>query len=164
MSIIISIVVIILSIAIDLITKAVVAGNMAVGQTIPIIKDVLHITYVKNVGAAFSMLEGKMTLFYIITPIALIIFIWYLIKNRKHSMFQNILLSLIIGGTIGNFIDRIIFQYVRDFIDVRLINFAVFNFADICLTIGVILFVIYLIIEIVKETKNKNNEGREKDN
>lgn len=164
MNLIIAAIIVVASVVIDLVSKAIVAGNMQVFQSIPIIPNVLHITYVKNTGAAFSILENQMLFFYILTPIALIAFIWYLIKVRKGSKFQIVSLALIIGGTIGNFVDRVFLQYVRDFIEFRFVDFAIFNFADICLTVGVVFFVIYLLVDIIKDSKKKGNNGTGENN
>ncbi len=146
---------------VDLITKAVVASNMKLFETIPVIQDVFHITYVQNTGAAFSILEDKMLFFYIITPIALILGTWFLIKEWKHSMFQNVIIVSILAGALGNFIDRVFLGYVRDMFDFRLINFAVFNVADIALTVGCGVFIVFLIYDLFKDEKQKRDQNND---
>ncbi len=155
MGLILAAIIIVLAIVLDQLTKYLVVSNMFIGQTIPVIKDVFHITYVRNTGAAFSILSGSMTLFYIITPIALAVFTYILIKERKGKKLQLVLLGGIIGGTIGNFIDRVAYGYVIDFIDCRFINFAIFNVADMFLTCCVILYVLLLIVDLVKDMKKE---------
>ncbi len=156
------ILIIVLAVALDQIVKLAIVGTMALGETIPIWQDVFHITYVQNTGAAFSMMAGNMTLFYIITPIALVGFTWYMYKIRKEKTdgkntlvqnFEVITIAMILGGTIGNFIDRVSHSYVIDMFDFRLINFAIFNVADIFLTVGTFLLVGVLCYEIVLEFK-----------
>ncbi len=157
------IIIVIFAVIFDQIVKLAVVGGMAVGETIPLWQDVFHLTYVQNTGAAFSMMSGNMTLFYIITPLAIAGFSWYLWKIRSENKggklpilqkLQTITIAMIIGGTIGNFIDRISHQYVIDMFDFRAINFAVFNIADIFLTVGTFILVIVLIIEIIEEYKS----------
>ena len=126
------------------------------GQTLPVIEDFFHLTYVENEGASFGMLQGSQVLFIILTSIVLIVAAVFMIKTRKkQSLFLKISLSLVIGGTIGNFIDRIAFGYVRDLFDLRWINFWVFNVADSCLVIGAILLGIYILF-IYKEKDGKS--------
>lgn len=155
MGLVLAFIIALLAVALDQLTKYIVVSDMFLGQTVPIIKDVFHFTYVRNTGAAFSILSGGMTFFYIITPIALAIFIYIMIKERKGSKLQLVLLGGIVGGTIGNFIDRIAYGYVIDFIDCRFINFAIFNVADMFLTCGVFLYVFYLLVELTKDIKKE---------
>ncbi len=148
----------------DLVTKAIVDANMTLGQSIVAIEGVLNFTYVHNTGAAFSMFEGKMLYFYIITPISFAIFTWYLVKNHKDSILQNISVVMILAGMLGNFYDRVVYQYVRDMIHATFIDFPIWNVADMWLVIGVGLLVIYLIMEIVKELKmNKKDKDVKQD-
>lgn len=123
------------------------------GGTYPLIKDVLHFTYVENKGAAFSMMQNFRWLFIGVTIIVSFVILFYLIKHRSDSVFLNVSLSLILGGAIGNLIDRIRVGYVVDFIDFRAINFAIFNVADSAVTIGSILFAIYILFFSEKSGK-----------
>lgn len=161
MGIVLAFIVAAVAVILDQVTKYIVVSNMLLGQTVPVIKDVFHFTYVQNTGAAFSILKDNMTLFYIITPIALAAFIYMIIKERNGSKFQLVLLGGIVGGTIGNFIDRVVNGYVVDFIDCRFIDFAVFNVADIFLTCCVILYVIYLLTELVKDYKKNGGKNEQ---
>lgn len=114
------------------------------GGTFPIIQDVLHLTYAENRGAAFGMLQDMRWFFIIMTLLLSSLIAYLLIKKRSklHTMLR-ISLALILSGAIGNnLIDRLIFGYVRDMIDFRLINFAVFNVADSAICVGAALLCI----------------------
>lgn len=106
---------------------------------------VLSLTHIRNNGAAWSILEGKMWFFIIVTLIALTILPYILYKNRDQTKWLTIGLSLIIGGTIGNFIDRVRLGYVVDMFQVEFFNFPIFNFADVSLVIGVVCIFIYIL-------------------
>lgn len=121
------------------------------GESFPIIKNVLHLTYVENEGAAFGMLKDHRWIFMIISSVAIIGLFVYLVKNYKASRLQSVALTMIIAGGIGNMIDRVALGYVVDFIDFTLINFAIFNVADSFVCVGVGLLIIYLLMTLKKE-------------
>lgn len=130
--------------AADLISKHIAEANMKLGQTIPVIRNVFHITYVMNEGAAFSIFSGKQTFLVIITAAALLAVILYIaVKRPKNPLIMTSLTMILAGGT-GNLYDRIVLNGVRDFFDFRIINFAVFNIADIFVVCGALLLVLYL--------------------
>ncbi len=128
----------------DRLTKAYIAANMKLGESIPVIEDVFHITYKTNTGAAFSILSGKVpflivaTLLIIVALVALI-----LVKKPKSKIFQASV-ALILSGAIGNLVDRVLLGHVVDFLDARFINFPIFNVADICVVCGAALFCLYV--------------------
>ncbi|WP_225047836.1 signal peptidase II [Lacticaseibacillus kribbianus] len=124
--------------------KAWVIGHIALNQTIGFIPGVVSLTHIKNTGAAFSMLEGQQWFFYVITVVSLII-VAYLWREANRSVFYQVGLALILAGTIGNLIDRLRFQEVTDMFQLDFMNFAIFNVADACLTVGVIIVMIYLL-------------------
>ena len=129
----------------------------------PIIKEVIHFTYVENRGAAFGMLKDHRWVFMVVSTVAILALIAYLILHRKESVLQSVALSMLIGGGIGNMIDRIGLGYVVDFIDFTLIDFAVFNVADSFVCVGVGLLLLYLIksmIVISKEEKAAKAESK----
>lgn len=109
-----------------------------------LIKDVLYLWYSENKGAAFGILQGKHVFFYIITAIVLvgILFLLYKLPKGGHYMPLFICGFMIFAGALGNFIDRLTRNYVVDFIYFRPINFPIFNFADICVTVGT--FILFL--------------------
>jgi len=147
-------------IILDQITKTIIAANHT---NITLIENLLSFTYTQNSGAAFSFLTDKdwaQTFFKIITAIAIVCFAFMYYKTNKKNVLLKYSLVLIMSGAIGNFIDRISFNYVVDFISVHFFP-AIFNVADSALTIGAILFVIhYLFFDkdaiFKKKIKNEN--------
>jgi len=146
-------------IIVDQITKAVIAAN----QTYVVLIDkLLSLTFTKNSGAAFSFLNDKdwaQTFFIIITFIALLCFTFLYYKTRKNGKLLKYSLILIMSGAIGNLIDRIRFNYVVDFISIHFFP-AIFNVADMALTIGATLFVIHYLFfdkDAVFKKKTKND-------
>lgn len=114
---------------------------------------IFSLTHVKNSGAAWSVMAGKSWFLIGIPVIIIIIGMIYLFKKRHDSKFLTISLSMLLAGGIANLIDRIRLHEVIDYIKFEPINFPVFNFADICIVIGGILFCIYFII--IDEIKKK---------
>lgn len=122
-------------------------------------KEWLNLTYQQNTGAAFSILKDKQLFLIILTSIVILgVIILMLTKRIKKTSFIWCF-SLIISGGVGNLIDRIANGYVVDFIDVRIIKFAVFNFADICAVTGTLLLVFFYILEEVKVSKEKKRKA-----
>ena len=136
-----TIIVIFLVIIIYQCTKYMVRINFEQGETLPIISDILHLTYVRNLGAAFSMFENIKVVTIIIPLFILLIAITALFFFYKRiSRFSRISISLIIAGGMSNLIDRIILGYVTDMIDFRI--FPVFNIADISVCVGCVLLIV----------------------
>ena len=122
-------------------------------------KEWLNLTYVENTGAAFSILEGKQIFLIVITSVVIAAMIVMLLTKRVKSKPVMWSIALIIAGGIGNLIDRIFNGYVVDFVDVRIIKFAVFNFADICAVVGAVLLILFIIIDEVKSAAAKKKTG-----
>lgn len=138
----------------DQFTKWLVATNMSVGERIPVWDGVLSITSHRNRGAAFGILQGQMWLFYIVTVIVVVGVIFYLQKyGRKQPLF-GMSLALILGGAIGNFIDRVFRGEVVDFIYFEIIDYPIFNVADSALVIGVGLIFLHTLLDAKKEKSN----------
>lgn len=133
----------IVGIIFDQITKYLVVQNFAtIGDTLPLWQDVFHFTYVINTGAAFSFFRGQVEILRwisLIVSLILIIFIWY---TPRLTLLEQLGYGFILSGAIGNGIDRFLFGYVVDFLDFRLINFPIFNLADVAINIGVLLLLI----------------------
>lgn len=125
-------------------------------ETLPIIKDALHLTYVENPGAAFGMMKNSRWIFLVVSSVAIVGIIIYLIKFAPKNKLCQLSLAFILGGGIGNMIDRLALGYVVDFIDFRLINFAVFNVADSFVCVGAALLIIYVLF--IEGKDNQKNE------
>lgn len=137
----------------DQITKFIVASSMRVGDSFNVIPHFLNITSHRNNGAAWGILSGKMSFFYIITIIILVVLIIFYIKEAKQHLLMQVAISLLFAGALGNFIDRVLHGEVVDFVDTNIFgyNFPIFNVADSSLTIGVLLIVIALLTDMKKE-------------
>lgn len=133
-------------IIVDQIVKYAVMNSIEIGETV-FHNPILSLTHLHNEGAAWSMLEGKMWFFYIITAVTCAVVVYILAKNLKSSKWLTIGLSLILGGAIGNFIDRIRLNYVVDMFQVEFFNFPIFNVADMALTVGVGCVFIYILLD-----------------
>nr|WP_211201398.1 signal peptidase II [Bacillus sp. NTK071] len=140
----------------DQVTKWLVVKYMEYGESITLINDFLYLTSHRNRGAAFGILQGQMIFFYIITIFVIGAVIYYM-QQYKHSRFVSLTLALILGGAIGNFIDRVLRGEVVDFVNTFIFSydFPIFNVADASLVVGVILIFIGTIFES-KQAKGEN--------
>jgi len=136
-------------IALDQLTKWLVVKNMALYESIPIIDGFFHLTSYRNRGAAWGILEGKMFFFYVITAIVVVGIIYFMQKYGKGSRLLATSFAMILGGAIGNFIDRIVRKEVVDFFDFNIFgyHYPIFNIADSALVIGIIMLLIVSFIE-----------------
>ncbi|KRM77301.1 lipoprotein signal peptidase [Secundilactobacillus collinoides DSM 20515 = JCM 1123] len=150
-------VLIIVLFAIDQWIKYTVVSTMALGAVHQVIPGVLSLTYLKNDGAAWSMLEGQQWFFYIVSILALGILIYFLIHYR-HDWRYDLGLALMIAGTLGNFVDRLRNGFVVDMFQLDFISFPIFNFADSCLTVGVICLMIAILLEDKREKSGRSHE------
>lgn len=140
---------------IDQITKYLTVQNIELGEVVEFIPNIVSLTYIRNTGAAFSILEGQMWFFYIVTTIVIAVLIYYMYTEARKDRLLGGLLALILAGGIGNFIDRLVLQYVVDMIKLEFMEFAIFNVADSYLTVGVILLFIYTIYQERKGARNE---------
>ncbi|SFA38765.1 signal peptidase II Aspartic peptidase. MEROPS family A08 [Anoxybacillus pushchinoensis] len=130
-------------------TKWLVVRYMELGESIPIIENVLYMTSHRNRGAAWGMLQGQFWLFYIVTVVVVVGIVIYIQRLQPTQRLFGVALGLMLGGALGNFIDRVFRKEVVDFIHVYIFSysFPIFNVADAALTIGVALMFIYTWIE-----------------
>jgi len=128
----------------DIVSKRLVVNFIDLNSSINIINNFFSLTYVKNTGVAFSLLEGYVWLVVIATVVILYMIVKY-IKNNVNNKYELIGYGFIIGGAVGNLCDRIIFGYVIDFLDFNILgyDFPIFNLADTFIVIGVILLMIF---------------------
>lgn len=136
----------VLVLALDRISKWAIVNYMDLYESIPLIEGWLHITSSRNRGAAFGILQGKTMFLVALTILVAIFIIYYIYRVHKTQKLFAFSLALILGGAIGNLIDRATTGAVVDFIDVRIINFAIFNVADSAIVIGTALILVDIFI------------------
>lgn len=140
-------------VGLDQLTKWLAATFLVRGGTTPLWEGVLHLTYVENRGAAFGMLKDAPWVFNSFSVIAIVALSLYLFLGHASGRLYEISVAMIISGGIGNMIDRTFLGYVVDFIDFRIINFAVFNGADSFVCVGAGLMILALVREIIAESR-----------
>lgn len=130
--------------AVDQWTKHLAFTRLKGNPSFVIIDGVLEFSYLQNSGAAWGMLAGHQTLFYILTAVVLIFLVYAVIKTpyTRHYAPLHVVMTLLTAGAVGNFIDRLLNGYVHDFIYFKLIDFPVFNVADSYVTVSMIIFVV----------------------
>jgi len=137
---------------IDRLTKELISRTFEYAQSIPVLKDVFHLTYITNTGIAFGVGQGKNIIFLAISLVVIGILIFFFLKAK--NMVELASLSLILAGALGNIFDRIFYGEVIDFIDLRI--WPVFNFADSFVTIGA---VVLFYQEFIKRKKAKQSQS-----
>ena len=147
--------VIVAGIFLDQITKFLATTFLMSVDTVPLIDGVLHLTYVENTGAAFGMLKDAPWVFNTFSVIAILAMSLYLFLGHAGNRLYEVSIALIVSGGIGNMIDRTLVGFVVDFIDFRLIRFAVFNGADSFVCVGAGLMILALVLEIIEESKKE---------
>lgn len=144
-------------IGLDQLSKYLTVQEVALGEVVPVIPNVLSLTYIRNSGAAWSILEDQMIFFYVITIVVVGALIYFLHTEGKKSPIASTGIAFIMGGAIGNFIDRLHLKYVIDMIRLEFINFPIFNVADMALTIGVIILIGYIVYDELVKKKVKGS-------
>lgn len=143
--------------ALDYVSKRYIATHMTPGQSIPVVGRYLHITYVRNAGAAFGMLQHQ-TLFFILVSLVVVgLIVSYGRTAARGDVWLSIALGLLLGGALGNLLDRLLYGTVIDFIDFRV--WPVFNLADSAITLGGIIFVVLLLQRDRRERSGKAGDG-----
>ena len=146
------VIILIVLVALDQITKYLAVINLKDKPAIPIIQDVFELNYLENRGAAFGVLQNQKIFFLIISIIivCVVVFVLFKVPDDKKYNVMHVLLVMVASGGIGNMVDRIRFDYVVDFFSFVLINFPIFNVADIYVTVSMIGFAI-LILFVYKD-------------
>ncbi len=143
-------------ILLDQLVKFIIRSVMFVGQSVPVIEDVFHFTYVQNRGAAFSMLSGQSLVLILIPAVAIVIAILYMEKHLDEHWTMILSLVLIVSGGIGNLIDRSLLGFVTDMFDFRF--WPVFNIADIAVCVGAGFLILYTFKFSDKKEIEEENE------
>ncbi|HNW05193.1 MAG TPA: signal peptidase II [Oscillospiraceae bacterium] len=148
-------------IATDQIIKNWVEMNLAGGDDMEIIKDVLYLRYTENTGVAFSMFQGMRWLLIAVTGVMLLAVLGAFLSGKVSNRWHIASLSLILAGGVGNLIDRISLGYVIDYIDFRVIRFAIFNLADSCITVGAVLLCFSILLQDYLKGREKRAAAAE---
>lgn len=135
----------IISILLDQYIKYLTVTNLQIGESASGIPMIVDFFYLQNTGAGWGVLSGRLNLLVIISLIAVVYIIYLIIKNKDHYIITRIAYGLVLGGALGNFIDRLRLGYVIDMFRLTFIDFPIFNVADISLTIGVVLLIIVIL-------------------
>ena len=149
----------ILLIVIDQVVKFLVRANIPLGNSVPFLPHVLELTYVQNTGAAFSLLAEhtwSLTLIAVLVVIVMVIALWKKVLTHPLGVVPAV---LVLSGGLGNLIDRIAFGYVTDMFRTLFMNFAVFNVADICITVGAVWLAVYVLFGYEKLEKKSKKEA-----
>ena len=148
-----------IAVALDQISKILITSNLRLYEIREFIPKFLSLTYIRNEGAAFGMLKGARVFFIILTVAVIAALIVYIKKSRPTSKLEMLSLSFIAGGAMGNFIDRVLFGYVRDFIMTDFMDVPVFNIADCFVCIGAGLYILYALSDVFpKKEKEEAHE------
>lgn len=145
----------IICILIDRVTKLIITSNFKLNESISLIDNFFNLTYVRNEGAAWSIFSGNRLFLILIGILSIVLIYHFLIKNKSLKKTETFIYGLLLGGIVGNLIDRIVFGYVIDFLDFLIFgyNFPVFNLADTFIVVSVFL----IIIDIVRGEKHGNS-------
>lgn len=144
---------------IDQIIKYFVVQNLAPSGSVSVIDNFLSLTYAENTGVAFGMFKDRIWIFAIVTIVLIAVFVWLIAAKKIEGKLFYFSAALMIGGGVGNLIDRLFRGFVVDYLSLSFFS-PVCNFADYCITIGAFLFVIVLLFQTSKE-KKKTKEGEE---
>ncbi len=128
--------------AADRISKALAATGLEIGQSVPVIEDIFHLTYVHNEGAAFGILQGRFYFFAVATALLSVGILWWHHFSPDSHLLSRPAAGMVLGGALSNLVDRLTWGYVVDFIDFRV--WPVFNVADIALVVGSVLLAMHL--------------------
>ena len=135
----------IVAVILDQISKYIVVQNIGLYETVPFIKGFMSFYHTRNTGAAFSMFSDKRWVSMVFSFISMGLIVYMLIQEYRRHPLMNISLGMVLGGGVGNMIDRIRLGYVVDFFHTDFIDFAVFNVADCFITVGAVLLAVYVI-------------------
>lgn len=147
-----------LMVAVDQMIKLWATVNLAPVGSMPLIPGIVELRYYLNDGAAFSILQGKQTFLIFFTGIALLAVAVYLLFRKPKKNLEYIGWLLVLGGGIGNFVDRVTNQEVVDYINLLFMDFAIFNLADILLCTGIGLLILSLVLEEVAARRGRSKE------
>lgn len=148
-----------LTLVLDQWTKSLVRAGMQVGDSFPVIPGLLNLTYVRNLGAAFGMFQGNTWVFVACAVLISTIIIGYVTFSKHTTTFETVSLALIVAGALGNLIDRITSVHVTDFFEFAFIDFPVFNVADCAITVGTVLFLVWVLFLSERQARDAGDSA-----
>lgn len=134
------------SVVLDQLTKAIVVAQLALYEEHAFLPGLIRFYHTRNTGAAFSMLADRPWVFMVLSVVAMAVIVWMLVQFWNRHPLMMVSLSMILGGGVGNMIDRFVNGYVVDFLDFQFMKFAVFNVADIFVTCGSVALAVYILV------------------
>ena len=164
MSVVVAILICLGLVGADQIIKLLVINYLKPIQYFDVIDGFLRFRYVENTGAIFGSFSAHTAVLTVFSVILLFVTVFFMVTNKNKNKFVSICLLLMISGGIGNIIDRIRLKYVVDFIEPLFVDFAVFNFADCLITVGAFALIIYLFVDLIKDSKKEktvNEDGKD---
>lgn len=145
-----------LMIVLDQVIKFLVRANIPLGESVPFLPHIMDLTYVQNTGAAFSMLSKHTWVLTLVSAAIVAVIAVLVAKGVLAGRLGKFSATLIMAGGIGNLIDRLFLKYVTDMFQTTFMNFAVFNWADCCVTVGAVLLFVYLLLFFGKDQKKED--------
>ncbi|HIT01259.1 MAG TPA: signal peptidase II [Candidatus Enterenecus merdae] len=142
-------------VVIDQVVKFLVRANIPLGESVSFIPHVMDLTYVQNTGAAFSLLREHTWLLALISAVVVVILAWLVARGHITGRLGRLSAALVLAGAVGNLIDRVALGYVTDMFQTVFMDFAIFNVADCCITVGGILLAIYALFFCEKLRKKE---------
>lgn len=146
-----------LMILLDQVIKFLVRANIPLGESVPFLPHIMDLTYVQNTGAAFSMLAEHTWVLTILSAAIVVVIAVLVARGVLAGRLGRFSAALIMAGGIGNLIDRLFLKFVTDMFQTTFINFAVFNWADCCITVGAVLLFVYLLFFYGKDAKKESD-------
>lgn len=143
-------------VVLDQIVKYLVRANISLGGSVPFIPHLLDLTYVQNTGAAFSILRQHTWVLTLTSAVVVLAMCWLIMKGFFKNHLGLFSAALVLAGGMGNLIDRVVFGFVTDMFQTTFMEFAVFNVADCCITVGVPLLFLYVWIYVGKDEKKED--------
>ena len=150
----------VLLVLVDQATKFVVRSNIELGESVSFIPGVLDLAYVRNTGAAFSILRTHTWLLTLTSAVVVLVMCWLIVNGFFKNALGRWAATLVLAGGVGNLIDRAVFGFVTDMFKTTFIDFPVFNFADCCITVGVPLLFLYVLLYMSKDETRSAEGGR----
>ncbi len=143
-------------VALDQLVKYLVRANIPLGQSVPFLPYILDLTYVQNTGAAFSLLRRHTWLLTLTSAAVVLVMCWLIVKGFFKNRLGRWAAALVLAGGVGNLIDRAVFGFVTDMFQTTFMDFAIFNVADCCITIGVPLLFLYVLLYVGRDEKKED--------